>query len=264
MPRGSSFDSDGVRIVYDDLQPDAGDPIVLVHGFASSRANNWEDQGWYDVLADQDRRVIALDNRGHGESDTPHDPAYYDIPTMAGDSVGLLDHLGIAEADFFGYSMGGRISIELVESHPDRVNAAILGGVGASTTDDRGGREAIAEALEVDDPTDATSEVGRAFREFAEENGNDLDALAAVIRAHSSTPSEADLAAVDVPILVATGENDERVGDPEELAALFGAGEAAVIPGTDHLTTVSNDTFEEAVLEFLGREGLQAPREPAA
>lgn len=263
MPRGNSFDSDGVRIVYDDLQPDASHPILLVHGFASSRANNWEDQGWYDALTDQDRRVIALDNRGHGESDTPHDPAYYDIPTMAGDSVALLDHLGIDRADVFGYSMGGRISIELVESHPERVNAAVLGGVGAATTADRGGRESIAEALEADSVDDVDTEVGRSFRLFAEENGNDLDALAAVIRAHGSTPSEADLAAVDVPILVATGENDERVGDPEELAALFGNGEAAVIPGTDHLTTVSNDAFQEAVLGFLGREGLRARGEAA-
>lgn len=263
MPRGNSFDSDGVRIVYDDLQPEAGDPIVLIHGFASSRGNNWEEQGWYDTLTEQGRRVIALDNRGHGESDKPHDPDVYGMPTMAGDTIVLLDHLGIEEADIFGYSMGGRISIELVQSHPERINAAILGGVGAAFQADTGGREAIAEGLEAEDVDDVDTEVGRAFRLFAEENGNDLDALAAVIRAHSTRPTPEDLAAVSVPVLVATGENDERVGDPEGLADAFGDGEAAVIPGTDHLTTVSNEVFEEAILAFLDGEGLAARREPA-
>lgn len=262
--RGESFDSDGVRIVYDDLRPaeGAGTPIVLIHGFASHRANNWEEPGWYETLRSAGRRVIALDNRGHGESEKPHDPDAYSISTMAGDTVRLLDHLGIGEVDIFGYSMGGRISIELVQTHPERINAAVLGGVGAAVQRDRGGRENIAQALEADSIEDVDGEVGRSFRAFAEQNDNDLGALASVIRAHTERPSAEDLAAVDVPILVATGENDERVGDPEGLAAAFGNGEAAVIPDRDHLTTVGDDAFEAAVTEFLEREGLRAREEP--
>lgn len=258
MPRGHAFESDSIRIVYDDHQAEAGDPILLIHGFASSRANNWDDQGWYDTLRNTGRRVIALDNRGHGESGKPHDPSAYSVPTMAADAIALLDHLDVSIVDVFGYSMGGRITIELLQSHSERLNAAVLGGVGAAFTSDRDGRETIASALEADDVGDVQSEVGRAFRLFAEENDNDLDALAAVIRAHTTSPSEGDLAAIDTPVLVATGEDDERVGDPQELAAAFGNAESAVIPGTDHLTTVSNDAFEDAVLDFLGRYGLPA------
>lgn len=258
MPSGHAFESDGVRIVYDDLQSEAGYPILLIHGFASSRANNWEDQGWYETFREAGRRVIALDNRGHGESGKPHNPSSYSVPTMAADAIALLDHLGVSTTDVFGYSMGGRITIELLHSHPERLNAAVLGGVGTAFTSDREGREAIASALEADDVRDVQSEDGRAFRLFAESNDNDLDALAAVIRAHTTSPIEGDLADVDTPVLVATGEDDERVGDPEQLAAAFGNADAAVIPGTDHLTTVSNQTFEDVVLEFLGREGLSA------
>lgn len=256
MSRGNAFDSDGVRIVYDDLRPKAGEPIVLVHGFASSRLNNWATQGWYETFGESGRRVIALDNRGHGESDTPHDPGAYDIPTMASDVIGLLDHLDVNVADCFGYSMGGRITIELLRSHPNRLNAAVLGGVGAAFMTDRPGREAIADALEAPAVEDVDTEVGRAFRLFAEENDNDLEALAAVIRAHAASPSADDLGTVEIPVLVATGANDERVGDPAELAAAFGNGEVAVIPGTDHLTTVPDQHFEEVVLAFLDRKGL--------
>lgn len=111
-PNDAAFDSDGVRIAYDDLAPD-GDPeappIVLVHGFASSRANNWRDRGWYETLLESGRRVIAMDCRGHGDSEKPHDPTAYETDVMAADAVRLLDHLGIERADFLGYSMGGRI-----------------------------------------------------------------------------------------------------------------------------------------------------------
>ena len=87
-----------------------GDPIVLIHGFASNLRVNWESTGWISALVSAGRRVIALDNRGHGKSDKPHEREAYGTPVMADDVIHLLDHLSISRADLMGYSMGARIT----------------------------------------------------------------------------------------------------------------------------------------------------------
>ncbi len=72
-----SFTSDGLRLSYVDIAPaeGAGDPVLLIHGFASNHAVNWVNTLWTKTLTGAGYRVIALDNRGHGQSDKPHDPA---------------------------------------------------------------------------------------------------------------------------------------------------------------------------------------------
>ena len=103
-----SFHNGAVEIAY--LDEGEGEPIVLVHGFASTKSVNWVYPTWVSELRKDGRRVIALDNRGHGESSKLYDPAQYSIATMAGDVVALMDHLEIARADIMGYSMGGRMT----------------------------------------------------------------------------------------------------------------------------------------------------------
>ena len=88
-----SFQSDGVRIAYWD--EGEGDPILLIHGFASNAGTNWADSGWVRTLVADGRRVIAFDNRGHGQSEKLYEPERYGAPTMAEDARALLDHLGI-------------------------------------------------------------------------------------------------------------------------------------------------------------------------
>src|SRR2546430_15321615 len=121
-----TFRNDQIEIAY--LDEGEGDPIVLIHGFASTAAINWVHPGWVTTLTKARRRVIALDNRGHGESSKPYDPAAYQSATMAEDVRALLDHLGVARADVMGYSMGARIAAYLTLAHPDRVRSLILGG----------------------------------------------------------------------------------------------------------------------------------------
>ncbi len=106
------FDSDGVRIAYIDFAPasGAGDPVLLVHGFASNHAVNWVNTMWVKTLTRAGYRVIALDNRGHGQSEKLYEPAAYTPAVMAEDARRLLDHLGIERADVMGYSMGARIA----------------------------------------------------------------------------------------------------------------------------------------------------------
>src|ERR1700726_3551105 len=123
-----SFHNGDVEISY--LDEGTGDPILLVHGFASSKNVNWVYPAWVSELKKNGRRVIALDNRGHGASSKLYDPEDYHIGTMAGDVRALLDHLEIRRADVMGYSLGARITALLAYKSPDRVRSAILGGLG--------------------------------------------------------------------------------------------------------------------------------------
>src|SRR5262245_26957807 len=126
-----TFSSDGVRIAFVDEGPgggpDAGsaDPVLLIHGFASSVRYNWREPGWITFLVRNGFRVIAMDNRGHGESEKLYDPNDYGAVLMAEDARRLLDQLGIARADVMGYSMGARITAFLALAHPELVRSAV-------------------------------------------------------------------------------------------------------------------------------------------
>src|SRR5579859_8085541 len=126
----AEFSSDGVRLHYELAGPPRGEPLVLVHGFASDYDLNWVRSGWSGLLAGAGRRVIGLDCRGHGGSEKPHDPAAYALPTMAADALRLLDHLGLARADYLGYSMGARIGLELATRHGGRLGRVVLAAIG--------------------------------------------------------------------------------------------------------------------------------------
>ena len=99
-----SFHNGAVEIAY--LDEGEGEPILLVHGFASSKNVNWVYPTWVSELKKNGRRVIALDNRGHGDSAKLYDAEDYHIGIMAGDVTALMDHLEIARADMMGYSLG--------------------------------------------------------------------------------------------------------------------------------------------------------------
>ncbi|HVD85542.1 MAG TPA: alpha/beta fold hydrolase, partial [Bradyrhizobium sp.] len=112
------FRNGEVEIAY--LDEGEGDPIILVHGFASSKNVNWVYPTWVSELKKNGRRVIAFDNRGHGDSGKLYDPELYDIEIMAGDISALLDHLNIARADVMGYSLGSRMTAVLAKRQPQR------------------------------------------------------------------------------------------------------------------------------------------------
>ena len=162
-----------VEIAY--LDEGEGEPIVLVHGFASNKEVNWVYPGWVSTLARAGRRVIALDNRGHGASTKFYDPAAYHSSLMAEDVRALLDHLEISRADVMGYSLGSRITTILAVAHPQRVRAAILGGIGIHLVDGPGlSAQTIAAALEAPTRADVTDPRGHTFRAFAEQTRSDL------------------------------------------------------------------------------------------
>jgi pimeloyl-ACP methyl ester carboxylesterase len=246
------FTHDGVEIAF--LDEGEGEPIVLVHGFASNAQVNWVYPGWVANLTKAGRRVLALDNRGHGASSKLYDPAAYHSAIMAEDVRALLDHVGLGAADVMGYSMGARIAAFLARAHPARVRKAVLGGLGSHLIDGVGLPESIAEALEASSLADVRDPQGRVFRAFAEQTRSDLSALAACIRGSRQTLSREQVASIRIPVLVAVGTKDTVAGSAHDLAVLLPSGRAFDIPGRDHMLAVGDKVFKQAVLAFLSEQ----------
>lgn len=244
----STFDSDGVTIRYEEWG--AGEPIVLVHGFAAGIQTNWVAPGWIDLLSPM-RRVIAMDCRGHGESEKPHDPLKYGSGAMSADVIRLMDHLGIESADLMGYSMGGYVSLVTLLWHPERFRKVVLGGIGSPRSAAARGRPNVVEALLADSLASVTDPVGKAFRVFAEANKNDLRALAACMQAGREPATVEQLAAIKNPVLLVVGAADEVIAEPEELAQAIPGCEFVSVPGRDHLTVVGDKRMKDAVGAFL-------------
>jgi len=241
------FESDGVRLHYEVHGPDDGAPIVLVHGFASHYRLNWVGTRWQETLTGAGFRVIGLDCRGHGDSDKPHDPRAYETSVMAADVRGLLDHLAVESAHYLGFSMGARIGIQCVLDFPSRLRKVVLGGVG--TEGALAQAQSIARALRGGTPENP---VAKSFYEFAKARPhNDLEALAACIEALSPPFDLALLKAVNTPILLVVGGNDELVSGAEDLVELMPTARLVIVPGRDHLGTVPAREFKEAALDFL-------------
>jgi pimeloyl-ACP methyl ester carboxylesterase len=242
--------ADGTAVAYETLGE--GEPIVLVHGFGASRTITWSNTTWYQTLLRAGRRVVAMDCRGHGQSGKPHDPASYDEGLMAADIVTVLDALGIAKANIMGYSMGTFLATRLMHDWPDRVNRAVLAGMGENYfryVPERA--EIIAKGLLAMDAATITDPEALAFRTFCERAGNDMVALAACIRRKRRVFTPDELAAMPHPVLVVCGELDETAGAPELLAHAFPNGRVVTIPKRNHHSTVGDRLYKEAALAFL-------------
>jgi pimeloyl-ACP methyl ester carboxylesterase len=248
------FSSDGVRIAYIDVPPegfDRGEPILLVHGFASNHRVNWVGPRWVETLSRAGRRVVAFDNRGHGESQKLYAPHDYRTDLMARDAANLLAHLRIGRADVMGYSMGARISAFLALGRPDLVRSLILGGLGDRLVHGAGLPAGIAEAMEAPSVGDLSDPTQRMFRAFADQTKSDRAALAACIRGSRQSLTQAGVARIVQPTLVAVGTRDVVAGDATKLAAMMPNAAALDIPGRDHNVAVGDKAYKAGVLAFL-------------
>ena len=244
-----TFNSDGVEIAY--AQVGEGDPILLIHGFASSAQINWRDTGWVKTLTGAGYRVITIDNRGHGASDKLYDPAQYTATLMAEDARRLLDHLEIERAHVMGYSMGARITGVLTLDHPGRVRDAVFGGLASRMITGFDNSAVIAAGLEAASVSEVTDPAARAFRIFADMTRSDRMALAACMKSSRMKLNPEALAKIAVPVLIVAGDQDDTAGDIDTLIKVIPGSRGVSLPGRNHMNAVGDRGYKEAVLGFL-------------
>ena len=237
----------GTNIAY--LDEGEGQPIVLIHGFASTASVNWFGTGWMRTLADAGFRVIAVDNRGHGQSTKFYEESDYTLSKMAGDIAGLIEELNLNTPHVMGYSMGCRITTTLAAESDISLGKLILAGNGLNMV--RGGFDTniVRDALLADSLEDAAQGTGRDFRVFAEKTGNDLKALAACIRGQVIPQSVFE--GLENETLVIVGDEDDIAIDGDKLADLIPNGRFEPIPGRNHMNAVGDKVYKQKVLEFL-------------
>jgi pimeloyl-ACP methyl ester carboxylesterase len=220
-------------------------PVVLVHGFASSFERNWRELGWVDLLQDEGRRVIGVDLLGHGQAAKPAQAAAY--AGLEQSIVSVLPPEG--KADAVGFSLGAQTLLRAAVAVPGRFRRIVLGGVGDSvfaSTDP----EPVARAIEAGQATEAAGPSGAALTHFALAPGNDRAALAACLRRPGAPLTEAEVAAVRVPVLVVLGERDfARPAD--RLIATLPDARLVWLSGTDHFGTPKDFRFVAAALDFV-------------
>jgi pimeloyl-ACP methyl ester carboxylesterase len=255
------FDSAGVKIHY--TVEGKGEPVLLIHGFGGDQTN-WSAGGIIKELSNT-FEVIAIDNRGHGKSEKPHDPAAYGME-MVEDSIRLLDHLKIRKAHVAGYSMGGRITCAIVGYHPERLRSAVLGGYGWYPPGNNplvALREEMAESLEqgkgieplitflnpIGAPPPTPEQIASSNKMFL--SNNDVLALAAVMRNSAPSPTEKQLRANRVPLLALVGELDSLKSSVDRLNGLVPNLKIVVIPKANHLTAVADPEFIKNLKAFL-------------
>jgi pimeloyl-ACP methyl ester carboxylesterase/diadenosine tetraphosphate (Ap4A) HIT family hydrolase len=262
-PRDQFFDSAGVTIRYIDVGPRDGEPVVLIHGAFNSVEGHWSETGVIDAL-DDDYRVIALDLRGHGKSEKPHDPAQYGAE-FASDVIRLLDHLSIEKAHIAGYSMGGHITFKLVADHPERLRSAMPCGDGG-----RAASGAFADAVH---RTIASLDAPGSMRPLldyfvtpgsmtAEQvdaldaticAANDNGAMAAMLRNWQGMDTEpAKLAANRVPCLAVIGQGDPLRADLQATAERMPNLRVEIMRGHDHMTAFQDPGMAAAIKAFVG------------
>jgi len=240
------FDAGGVRIRY--VDQGSGPAVVLVHGFTGDIERSWLNTGLLPDLA-RDYRVLALDLRGHGHSDKPHDPHAYD--EIALDVIRLLDHLQIEKSHVVGYSLGGIIVAKLLTTHPQRFLSAVLGGAAyrrargesADEATEAAAREIeagvyralIVSTAQTDEPPPSEEAIRARSREIAA--SSDLRAHAALMRARRALlVSDAEIAAVRVPTLAVVGAADPALPRVRAMSKRWPGLEVEVVPGATHPT----------------------------
>ncbi|MBI3268810.1 MAG: alpha/beta hydrolase [Planctomycetes bacterium] len=227
------FDSAGVKIHY--VVEGKGEPVVLIHGLHASARMNWQLPGVFAPLAER-YQVLAMDVRGHGESDKPEAEDQYGLP-MVEDVTRLLDHLKIDKAHLVGYSMGGMITLKFVALHPERVRSAVLGGMGWLRS-------------------------GGLLERFWEKAGRGIGSTpeACVKGLGKLGLTEEEVAGVKVPVSMIVGDRDPcRMLYVEPLRKARPDWPVEVVDGAGHMNCIVKPEFKEKLLAALEKNAAPAP-----
>lgn len=249
----ASFTSfDGTKIAFRAWGSELGGvPVVLHHGFAAESYLNWVTPGVVDRITAEGRWVIAIDARGHGDSDKPHDAAKYDAGQMVTDVSCLIDHVGAKHVDFVGYAMGSRVGLQVAMREP-RLRSLVVAGLGGDVLQAQPvDVSPIAAALRAPRASDVPEATARAIRRLAKSTGGDLEALAAI--ASVFVVSVAGVETIAIPTLVLAGRDNPRTAGAERIAAAIFGARLVVVPG-DHLSSVALPPFAQAIVEFLRQQ----------
>ncbi|GAA2752755.1 alpha/beta fold hydrolase [Amnibacterium kyonggiense] len=241
---------DAVRIATYDVG-DEGAPVVLaVHGFASSAQVNWFDTGWVRELVRAGYRIVALDQRGHGSSDKPHDAGAYSMQRLVADVVAVLDAYLLDEVALVGYSLGARVGWHAALDLGRRISHAVLGGIpdGQPLT-----RFRVDDALEhLRSGAPVEDRITRAYIEMAARTPtNDLAALVALVAGMQGGLQPDPARPPRQPVLFATGSEDAILPRSQRLAAGTPNGEFFEIPGRNHFNAPTSRPFRGRALAFL-------------
>ncbi|WP_414685092.1 MULTISPECIES: alpha/beta fold hydrolase [unclassified Microbacterium] len=232
------------------------DPVVVVvHGFASSARDTWVLTGWVRQLTQAGYRVLALDQRGHGLSEKPHQADQYGIRTLATDVETVMDAYLVDDAFYLGYSLGARVGWEVVRDLPQRIGRAVLGGVPDGIPLARLDLDQVRGYLEDGTPVaDPTTQNYITLTERVP--GNDLRALVALAEGlRSSRMIDPDPSnAPEAPILFATGSKDAIIEGSRALAEAAPQGRFFEIPDRNHFNAPGSRAFKEAALAFLAEK----------
>jgi pimeloyl-ACP methyl ester carboxylesterase len=246
------FSHDGFNLRYETWRDDAGKtPVLLIHGFASNLDVNWVGPSWIKTLTDAGYPVIAFDHRGHGKSTSSRNAYDYTPQKMAGDALALLDHLGVNQAHFMGYSMGARVSAFAALMQPRRVTSLCFGGLGMALIEGAGFWGPVHDALITDDMASITDPRALMFRKFADQTQSDRMALGACIEGSRINMTIGQAAGIIEPTLIAVGTKDDLAGSAIELAAVMQNAQVFDIIGRDHMLAVGDRTFKTRYLSFL-------------
>ncbi|MFX1456853.1 MAG: alpha/beta fold hydrolase [Promethearchaeota archaeon] len=258
------FNNDGIKIYYE--VEGEGPPVIMIHGFASSLEGNWKQKNWVEVLKDN-YKLILLDCRGHGKSDKPLDPTQYGAH-MTDDIIKLLDHLSIKKANFLGYSMGSRLTFQLLLHKQELFISAILGGFALRFPSDEERSAAqnrpnyMLEALkanidEIKSPV--ALRIRRVISTYKDFDLLNLDALAAFVKGgvqsernsvQTNAQRKESLKKIKVPVLTVMG-SDDFPGDKTLIAQLVPDACHFQIQGRDHNSVVPDPKFHMIAKAFL-------------
>jgi pimeloyl-ACP methyl ester carboxylesterase len=217
-------------------------PVVLLHGFATSSARTWGENGWLDLLADAGRETVPIDILGHGMAEKPHDPeAYADLEGYA------AERLPDGPVDAVGFSMGARLLLGVAITAPHRFRRIVTLGVGRNLFEPSGS-DVVIRALESGgDPANPAADY---FARLAAQPGVDREALLACLKAPLRLLTAEECAKVTCPVLVVIGDRDfAGPGDP--LADALPDARLTVLRGADHFSTPKDFGAIDATLRFL-------------